>query len=65
MTSASSKHEAGYSRPVLWDDPEKWGVKGGGRRVQGWGNTCAPMGDSCQCMKKKKTHNIAKTFFSN
>ena len=55
MTSASSKHEAGYSRPVLWDDPEKWGVKGGGRRVQGWGNTCAPMGDSCQYMAKTTT----------
>jgi len=31
MTSASSMHEAGYSKPVLWDNPEGWGGEGGGR----------------------------------
>ena len=25
MTSASSMHEAGHSKPVLWDNPEGWG----------------------------------------
>ena len=31
MTSASSMHEAGHSKPVLWDNPEGWGREGGGR----------------------------------
>ena len=30
MTSASSRHEAGYSEPVLWDNPGGWGTEGGG-----------------------------------
>ena len=36
MTSASSMHEAGHSKLVLWDKPEGWdGERGGrGRRVQ-------------------------------
>ena len=34
MTSASSMHETGYSKPVLWDNPEGWGGDGGGRGVQ-------------------------------
>ena len=25
MISASSMHEAGHSKPVLWDNPEGWG----------------------------------------
>ena len=29
-TSASSMHEAGHSKPVLWDNPEGWGGEGGG-----------------------------------
>ena len=31
MTSASSVHEAGHPKPVLWDNPEGWGGEGGGR----------------------------------
>ena len=31
MTSASLMHEAGHSKPVLWDNPEGWGGEGGGR----------------------------------
>ena len=34
MTSASSMHEAGRSKPVLWDNPEGWGGEGGGSGVQ-------------------------------
>ena len=34
MTSASSMHEAGQSKPVLWDDPERWGGEGGGKGIQ-------------------------------
>ena len=33
MTSASSMHEAGLPELVLWDNPEGWGGKGGGRGV--------------------------------
>ena len=36
MTSASSLHEAGHPKPVLWDSPERWSEEGGGG-VQGWG----------------------------
>ena len=30
MTSASSMHEAGNPKLVLWDNPEEWGGEGGG-----------------------------------
>ena len=31
MTSASLMHEAGHSKSVLWDNPEGWDGKGGGK----------------------------------
>ena len=34
MTSASSMHEAGHSKPMLWDNLDGWGGDGGGRKVQ-------------------------------
>ena len=34
MTTASSMHEAGHSKPVLWDNPEGGGGEGAGRRGQ-------------------------------
>ena len=34
MTCASLMHEAGHSKPVLWDNPEEWGGEGGRRGVQ-------------------------------
>ena len=37
MTSVNSMHEAGHSKPVLWDYPEGWNGKGGGRGVQDGG----------------------------
>ena len=37
MTSASSVHEAGHPKPVLWDNPDQWGEEGGGRGVQDGG----------------------------
>jgi len=37
MTSASSMHEAGHSKPVLWDNPEGWDGEGGGRQIQDGG----------------------------
>ena len=47
MTSASLMHEAGYSKPVLWDNPEGWGGEGGERGFHYAGDTCAPVADSC------------------
>ena len=34
MTSTNSIHEAGHSKPVLWDNPEGWSREGGGWGVQ-------------------------------
>ena len=31
MSSPSSIHETGHSKPVHWDNPEGWDGKGGGR----------------------------------
>ena len=45
-------HEAGQSKPALWDNPEGWGAEGGGKRVQDGGNTVTPLADSCRCMAK-------------
>ena len=40
MTSPSSRHETGHSKPVHWDNPEGWDGEGGGRGVhmytRGW-----------------------------
>ena len=38
MTSASLIHEAGQSKPVLWDNAEGWGGEGGGNGVQEGGH---------------------------
>ena len=52
MTSASSVHEAGHSKPSLTVNPEGWGEEG----VQ-FGNRdkCAPVAYSCQYMAKTIT----------
>ena len=34
MTSASSVHEPGNSKPVFWDNSEGWGEEVGGRGFQ-------------------------------
>ena len=47
MTCASLMHEAGHSKPVLWDNPEGWGSEGGGWGVQDGRGACIPMADSC------------------
>ena len=57
MSSASSTHEAGPSKSLLWDNPEGWGGEGGGRVCSGWENIRAPVADSCQ-RKAKNHHNI-------
>ena len=48
-------HEAGYSKLVLWDNPEEWGRKGdreGGEEGSEWWDTCTPVADSCRWMGK-------------
>ena len=42
MTSASSMHEAGHSKPTLWDNPEGWGGEGGGKGIQDRGTHVHP-----------------------
>ena len=44
MTSASSMHETGLSKPGLWDHPEGWGGEGGGRGFQDGGTHVHPWG---------------------
>ena len=40
MTSASSMHEAGNPKRVLWDNPEGWGGEGDGMGIQDGGHMC-------------------------
>ena len=42
MTSTSLVHEAGHSKPVLWDNPEGWGEEGSGWGVQDGGTHVHP-----------------------
>ena len=58
MTSASSMHEAGHTKSVLWDNPEGQDGKGDGRGCSGWGNTCIPVVDTCWLIYGKNHHNI-------
>ena len=46
---------AGHSKPVLWDSTEGWSREGKWEWGSGWGDTGAPMCDSCQCMAKTTT----------
>ena len=55
MASASLLHEAGYPKPMLWDNLEGYGGEGGGKRIQDWGRTWTPTADSCCCMAKTIT----------
>ena len=66
MTSASSMHEAGHSKPGLWDNAEGYGGEGGWGGLQdgGQADIWIPVADSCQCMAKKN-HNIVKQLSSN
>ena len=55
MTSASSMHEAGHPKPVLWDNTEGYGGEGavcGGRVLY----TCVQF----MLMYGKNLHNILK-----
>ena len=47
MTSASSMHDTGDPKQVLWDNLEGWGGKGVGIGVQDWEDSYIPMASSC------------------
>ena len=38
ITSPSSMHETGYSKPMHWDNPEEWGGEGVEKEVQDGGH---------------------------
>ena len=52
MTSVNSMHEAGHSKPVLWDNLEEWGGEGGGRGVQD-GGTRASVAENVDVWQKQ------------
>ena len=54
ITSPSSKHETGHSKPVHWDNAEGWAGDGSGGGF-GMGDTWTSVADSCQCMAKTST----------
>ena len=57
MTSLSSMHETGHSKPVHWDNPEGWDEEGGrGLRDAGHMYTC----DQFMSMYGKNHYNIVK-----
>ena len=58
MISASSMHEAGHSKPVLWDNPEGWGGEGSGRGFRMVGHMY--MHGRFTLMYGKTHHNIVK-----
>ena len=59
MTSPSSMHETGHSKPVHWDNPEGLDGEEGGRGVQNGGHMYT-VADSCQCIHVKNHHNTVK-----
>ena len=54
ITSPSSMHETGHSKPVHWDNPEGWDGEGGWRRVQD-GEHGFPLGGFMLMYGKAKT----------
>ena len=56
---ASSMDEAGYAKPVLWDNLEGCGGEGGGRGLRMGEITCIHHG-RFMLMYGKNHHNIAK-----
>ena len=64
MTSPSSMHEAGHSKPMHWNNPEKWDGEGGGRWVQDRGTQVHPW---LVHLSKygKNHHNIVKQLTYN
>ena len=63
-TSASSLHEAGPPKLVLWDTLEGWGGEGGGRRAQDEGGHMYTY-SRFMLMYGPNHHSIAKQLLSN
>ena len=65
MISEGSVHEAGHSMSKVGALGQPRGMGWGGRweGVSGWGDTCAPTGDSCRCRAKKKAQYYKETIF--
>ena len=63
MSSESLMHEAGYSRPVFWDNSEEWGVEGSGKGAQDGGKQVHP--GLIHVDVWQKTHNFIKHLASN
>ena len=58
MTNASSMHDAGHPKPVLWDNLEGWGREGGGRGHDGGGHM--HVYSQFKLMYGKNHYNIVK-----
>ena len=57
MTSASSMHEAGYPKPVFWDNSEGQSGERGGRQGSGWRGHMYTCGQ-CMLTYGENHHNI-------
>ena len=58
MTSPSSMHETGHSKPVHWDSPEGWDAEEGGRGIRDGGHMYTR--SWFMSMYGKNDHNIVK-----
>ena len=65
MTSASSMHEAGHSKLVLWDNPEGWGGEEGGSGVQDRGTHVHPWLIRVSAWQKPQSSYPPINFFFN
>ena len=58
MTSPSSVHETGHSKPVHWDSPRGWDGEGDGRGLQDGGHMY--IHGSFMSVYGNSHHNIVK-----
>ena len=65
MTSPSSMHEAGHSKPVHWDNTEGWVGEGGGRDVQDGGTHVHHTHGWFMSMYGKNHHNVISLQLKN
>ena len=47
IASGDLLYDTRNTKPVLWENLERWNGKGGGRGVQEGGDICIPMAASC------------------
>ena len=63
MTSPSSRHETGHSKPQHWDNPERWDAEGGRRGVRVGGHMYTH--GRFMSIYGKNHHNIVKLLASD